>query len=557
MKSLYPFIKLFKKQLWWILLGLALSCLTILSSIGLLSLSGWFISASAFASLSYQAASSFNFFLPSGGVRAFSMARIGGRYGERVTTHEATFKILTNIRVWFYEKIEPVAPSCLARYKSGDILTRIVSDIDALDGLYIRIILPVIVFIFTAATVLFFFSFFNLTIAVISVAMLVFTGIFVPLISWLLAKKTANELASKTACLKTETVEYVQGLSVLKLFQSDKEKISKLSEHSNKLIASQSHMASITGFSSALMTIFLGSTIVVTVWLACELVVHQQLNGANIALLALGVIGMYESVLMLPVAFQYLGKVVRSAERLHELANQKNNIKYGLQEYTAIDISFNYQDVSFSYHEDKKNPVLAGINIEVAAQQKIAIVGETGSGKTTLMYLLARFGIPSSGSIYVNGISIEEFTEKSLRGMFTIVQQNEHVFNTTIRENLLLGNAFATEDEMHHVLKVVQLEKYILGLDLGIDSATGEKGCYLSGGQRKRLVLARALLRDTPVYVMDEPTEGLDKKTELELIDSLLNYLSEKTLVIITHSPNTANKMNDQYVMQAGKLIAK
>ncbi len=557
MKPLIPFIKLFKKQLWWILLGLALSYLTILSSIGLLSLSGWFISASAFASLSYQTAANFNFFLPSGGVRAFSMARIGGRYGERVTTHEATFKILTNIRVWFYDKIEPLAPTYFAKYKSGDLLTRIVSDIDALDSLYIRIILPVIVFIVTTLTVLFFFSFFSLKIAFISVGALVMAGVFIPLFSWVMAKKIANQLSVKTAHLKTETVEYVQGLSVLKLFQSDRMKIAELSGHSDELINSQKQMSSITGVSAALMTIFLGISILLTVWFACDLVVQNQLNGANIALLALGVIGMYESVLMLPVAFQYLGKTIRSAERLLELTNEVSSIEYGIQENINQKLTINYRDVCFSYTNNEIYPVLSNINLEISPNQKVAIVGETGSGKTTLMYLLSRFWLPTSGNIFINDTPIEKFTEESLRNMFTFVQQNEHVFNTSIRENLLLGNHAATEDEMRQVLSVVQLEKYIEGLSLGLDNATGEKGCYLSGGQRKRLVLARALLRDTAVYILDEPTEGLDKKTELALIDSLLNYLSGKTVIVVTHSPNTANRMQNQYVMQTGKLFAK
>ena len=557
MSALFPFIKLFKKQLWWIILGIALSYITILSSIGLLSLSGWFISAAAYASLSYNLASNFNFFLPAAGVRFFSMARIGGRYGERLSTHEATFKILTDIRVWFYEKVEPFVPEQLIHYKSGDLLTRIVTDIDALDSLYIRIILPFIVFVMTVVFVLVFFSFFSIKIALISAGTLVLAAVSIPIFSSIIARKTSRALTAKTAKLKTETIEYVQGLAVLKLFKSDHLKVERLKSHSSSLVNEQRKMSHYTGLGSMMMTIFLGISIVLAVWIACDLVSNDRLNGANIALLALGVIGMYESVLVLPVAFQYIGKIILSAERLLKVVDEKP-VVFGEVAAVKEDFQISFNQIYFTYPSqgsEKIKPVLNNVNITFNPKEKIAIVGSTGSGKTTLINLLSRFWQPTSGTIQVAGIDLTEYSESSIRDMFIIVPQNDHIFNTTIRKNLLLSNPHATQEMMEEVLKVVFLDKYIQGLSLGLDSPTGENGCKLSGGQRKRLVLARALLKNASVYIFDEPTEGLDKKTENNLMDSMLNYLNEKMLIIITHSMTAAQKMNRHLSVANGKLI--
>jgi len=557
MKSLIPFIKLFKKQLWWVILGVSLTYVTIMSSIGLLSLAGWFISATAFASLSYSLASTFNFFLPSAGVRFFSMVRIGGRYAERLATHEATFKILTNIRVWFYKKIEPLAPAHLIKYKSGDLLTRIVSDIDALDNLYIRILLPCVAFIFIAISVLFYFSFFSVEIAILSVSILVFAATVIPAFSAIISKNTAQQLTKKTADLKTETVEYVQGLAVLKLFQFDKQKCQQLNTHSNDLIEQQKSMSHFSGVNAMLMTLFLGGAIVVVVWVACELVLTKELSGSNIALLALGVIGMYESVLMLPTAFQYLGKTIASARRLLDVISEEPTVVYGDGIAVKEAVNITYENVFFRYDSDKnrKRYILNDISFELKPKDKVAIIGTTGSGKTTLINLLARFWNVTSGRIKLSGIDLIEFSEKALREMFVIVPQNDHVFNTTIRENLLLGNPDATDAMMYSILKVVCLEKYINRLQDGLDSFTGEHGSKLSGGQRKRLVLARALLKDALVYVLDEPTEGLDKKTEIELMDSILTYLKDKTVIIVTHSLHATSKMEKCISISDGMLV--
>lgn len=195
MRNLIPFIKLFKNQTQWMLLGTLLAWSAILMGIGLMSLSGWFISYTGYlATTTYAIATSFNYFYPSAGVRSFSLGRILSRYGERILTHEATFRIITDIRVWFYQKLEPLAPSHLYKYKSGDLLTRLVNDIGALDNLYIRIISPTVVFVLASLTIAILFSFFSLSLALLTFIALLLIGFVIPLVSSLLAMKKLKVL---------------------------------------------------------------------------------------------------------------------------------------------------------------------------------------------------------------------------------------------------------------------------------------------------------------------------------------------------------------------------
>ncbi len=548
MRALIPFLKLFRRQLKWMTIGTFLAFLAILASIGLLSLSGWFISATGFvATASIIVAHQFNYFYPAAGVRAFSVLRIVTRYGERVFTHEATFKLLTDIRLWIYNRLLPLAPSHLMEYKSGDLLSRLVNDVNQLDNLYIRIISPTIVLLLSILLIGVFFSFLSLSIALFTMGFAAFAGFVVPLISAQLAKKNANQLAQETAILKTAITQHIHSMAELKIFNADHSHAKEIHMQSKALIHSQQKMAFFSGFGSFLMTLALGAAIWVSLWISVSLVEAGKLNGAFIALFALGIMGLFEAIMPLPVAYQYLGQTLRSAKRILTLTQQKPSVVFPqsadkLELISKDNASITFNHVCFGYSPHTK--VLQDFNLAIQAKEKIALFGPTGSGKSTIVNLLARFWNPESGEILIGKNNIKHFDEKSLYQNITIISQHSHIFNNTIKENLKIAKEDATDDELYHALDLVDLKDFVQSLPNQLNSWTGELGKHLSKGQMRRLTLARMLLSDAPIIVLDEPTEGFDKITEAKVINSIWTYLQDRTLILITHNQTLLNKVD-------------
>ncbi|MED7789496.1 cysteine/glutathione ABC transporter ATP-binding protein/permease CydC [Francisella sp. 19X1-34] len=543
MRNLIPFIKLFKNQTQWMLLGTLLAWSAILMGIGLMSLSGWFISYTGYlATTTYAIATSFNYFYPAAGVRSFSLGRIVSRYGERVLTHEATFRILTDVRVWFYEKLEPLAPSHLYRYKSGDLLTRLVNDIAALDNLYVRILSPTIVFILASVTIALLFCFFSFTLALLTFIALLFIGFIIPLFSSLLAMKKSYNLNSTSAELKTDITEHVASLAELKIFDLEGKHFEKIRQQNSSLLDQEQKISIISGLGNALMTLALGLTVVMVTAFAVKLTEVGYINGAFIALIFLAIMAVFESIVPLPLAYQYLGKTLSASKRILNITDAKPDIVFPESELAINKSNISFKDVCFSYTVDQ--PVLKDFSLEIQMNEKVAFFAPTGSGKSTVINLLARFWDINSGEILIGDKNIKEFSEGQLRNQMTIINQSPHIFNTTIRENLLLAKSDATDEELSLVLEKVQLKTYLESLPKGLNTWTGELGKHLSGGQQKRLALARAFLQDKPVLILDEPTEGLDKETEKLVFKNLKELMINKTVIFITHNAKLLNSFD-------------
>lgn len=535
MKNLIPFIKLFRNQTQWMLLGTLLAWSAILMGIGLMSLSGWFISYTGYlATTTYAIATSFNYFYPAAGVRSFSLGRIVSRYGERVLTHEATFRILTDVRVWFYEKLEPLALSHLYKYKSGDLLTRLVNDIAALDNLYVRILSPTVVFVLASFTIAILFCFFSFTLALLTFIALILIGFIIPLFSSLLAMKKSYNLNIISAELKTDITEHVNSLAELKIFDLEGKHFEKIIQQNSNLLRQEEKISVISGFGSALMTLALGLTVVMVTVFAVKLTEAGYINGAFIALIFLAVMAAFESIMPLPLAYQYLGKTLSASKRILNITDAKLDVEFLDAQLDVKQFNVNFKNVSFGYTSEQ--PILKDFSLEILENQKIALFAPTGRGKSTIINLLARFWDINSGEILIGNKNIKEFSEDQLRNLMTIINQSPHIFNTTIRENLLLAKSDAMDEELKSALEKVQLKDYLESLPKGLDTWTGELGRHLSGGQQKRLALARAFLQDKPILILDEPTEGLDKQTENLVFENLQELMKNKTVIFITHN---------------------
>ena len=535
MKNLIPFIKLFKNQTQWMLIGTLLAWSTILMGIGLMSVSGWFISYTGYlATTSYAIATSFNYFYASAGVRTFSLGRIVSRYGERILTHEATFKILTDVRVWFYNKLEPLAPAHLFKYKSGDLLSRLINDIAALDNLYIRILSPTLVFLLATLSITILFCFFSFTLALCTALALLIIGFVIPALASLLGYKKSYQLNQASNELKTDITEHVNSLAELKIFDLGDSHKTKILQANDTLLKQEAKLSILTGLSSAFMTLALGLTIIMVTAFAVNLTATGQINGAFIALIFLALMAMFEALMPLPLAYQYLGKTLSASKRILNITDSKPSVCYPKQSAIVNDYSIKFDDISFGYNDSQD--IFENFSLEIKAKEKVALFSPTGAGKSTLINLLARFWDTNSGSIAIGGIDIKTLSEDTLRESMTIINQSPHIFNTTIRENLLLANQDATDDELYTALENVLLANHVKSLPQGLDTWTGELGRHLSGGQQKRLAVARAFLQDKPILILDEPTEGLDRKTEKLVFENLCKLMEDKTVILITHN---------------------
>ena len=539
------------------ILGTVLGLLAMISVVGLLSLSGWFISAAAYAGLTAATAQLFNFFHPSIGVRFFAIGRTLARYAERIVTHDVTFRILQSLRSWFYVHLEPLAPARLLMLRSADILNRIVADIDALDNLYLRVISPSIVAGVMAILVVIFLGLIDPSIALTVAFFMVLAGLGVPAMASRIGRTGGKNLTHLISELRVRIVDTLQGMPELLVFGGNLRQMDSVAQSSRALLKCQLRMSHIRGASLALITLFAGLAVIATLYMAVKLTHLDLLDGPVLVLILLAVMASFEAVLPLPIAYQYLGQTREAGRRLLEIIDTDPQVVFTTRPVPLpkkVDVFF--EKVCFRYHA--QGPwVLKDIDFRITAGRRVAVIGETGSGKSTLMHLLVRFWNPDSGCIRLGDDKIDRFSEPALRRLISTVSQQPHMFNATLKENLLMANPDASEDDLLSALETAQLFEFVKDLPDGLDTWIGEAGQLLSGGQAKRVAVARAVLHKAPLWVLDEPTEGLDPITENKMMQALKRHTAGKTMLLITHRLVDLHWMDQIVMLDRGRIIGR
>ncbi|MEJ2166605.1 MAG: cysteine/glutathione ABC transporter ATP-binding protein/permease CydC [Desulfobacterales bacterium] len=556
-RQLAPFIKLLRHHLKWMALGTGLGLLAVASAVGLLALSGWFICAAAFAGLSATSAQLFNFFHPSIGIRLFAIGRTLARYAERVVTHDTTFRILQSLRSWFYIHLEPLTPSRLMMFRSGDMLNRIVADIDALDNLYVRVLSPSVIALLTTFLTTAFLWRVDPLIALAAGLFLLIAGFGIPAAALRLGAAGGHQLTHCLSDLRIRIVDAVQGLPELLVFGALPQHLEGVALSSRKLVKTQLQMSHIRGMTAALITLLSGLAVLSVLFLAANLVTRGSLDGAGLALATLAVMASFEAVAALPAAYQYLGRTQHAGRRLLEIVQAQTQVLFPEQSVILPrSPGLTFRKVGFRYHE-KAAFALNAVDFEVPAGRRLAVIGATGSGKSTLVRLLARFWDPVSGQIFLGNEDVRNFSEPDLRRLISVVSQQPHMFNATLKENLLLARPGAKDDDLWAALDAVQLSDFVNELPDGLQTWIGEAGHLLSGGQVRRLAVARAILHNAPIWVLDEPTEGLDPISEKEMMRALKAQTEDRTLLLITHRLVDLNWMDQVVMLDRGRIIAR
>ncbi|MBD2778993.1 heme ABC transporter ATP-binding protein/permease CydC [Xenorhabdus szentirmaii] len=552
MRVLFPFLALYRRHWFLISLGMVLAIVTLLASIGLLTLSGWFLAGTAF--VGFEGLYTFNYMLPAAGVRGAAIFRTAGRYGERLVSHDATFRVLAHLRVFAFQKILPLSPGGIARFRQGEVLNRLVADVETLDHLYLRVISPVLAAFVVIVVLTFGLAFLNITLAYTLGGIMLGLLLILPFAFYHAGKSYGRNITAQRGQYRTLLTSALQGQAELTVFGALRRFRQTMTEVESSWLKNQQNQAHLTGLSQAVMIFSTGMTVTLMLWLSAAGFGEYGQPGALIALVAFCTLAAFEALAPVTVAFQHMGQVLSSATRVSQLMHQKPEIifpDHGPQ--MSHHLSLEIKDVDFTY-PNQPLPVLKNISLSLKSGEHIALLGKTGCGKSTLLQLITRAWNAYGGEITLNKQPISSYEEATLRSMISVVPQRIHVFSHTLRENLLLAKPNATDDELEIVLKKVGLGN-LLYTDEKLNCWMGDGGRQLSGGEQRRLGIARALLHDAPLMLLDEPTEGLDINTEQQILSLLRHSCQHKTLIVVTHRLTGLQHMDQICVMDNGHII--
>lgn len=540
-------------------LAALLGSFTILSSVGLLATSAYLISMAAL----HPSVAVLQVAIV--GVRFFGIARGVFRYAERLVSHKATFKLLANLRVWFYNALEPLIPARLLQYKhgeiselrSGDILRRAISDIDELQQFYLRVLAPPAVALIIGICMWIFFGAFGGIFALIYIVSFIISAIIVPLFAHLLGKRSGREMVTTRAELQTMLVDSVQGIADLVAFGQEERQAQQIAVLNKRTKVLQMMTAYVSGLEGSITNLLMNGTAWVLLFSAIPLVYEHRLNGILLAVLVLAALSAFEAVIPLPNAFQQLSGNLESARRLFEIVDAQPAIaNLVTPSPEPQDQSIQVEHLTFRYNADEPD-VLQDVTFTLPPNQCLAIVGPSGSGKSTLAQLLLRFWDYQQGEIKLGGYPLKAYQQDDLYTHLSVVEQDTHLFNTSIRENLMLARSDASEEEMIAAAKQAQLHDFVQTLPRGYDTHVGEQGLRLSGGERQRVAIARAFLKDTPILILDEPTVNLDAITERAVMDAINALRNGRTTFLVTHRLVAMETVNEILVLREGRIAER
>ncbi|MGW7225750.1 thiol reductant ABC exporter subunit CydD [Streptomyces cyaneofuscatus] len=533
-------------------LALLLGSLAVGSAVGLMAVSGWLISrASEQPPVLYL-------MMAVTATRAFGIGRAVFRYAERLVSHDAVLKLLAELRVAVYRGLERVAPAGLRTVRRGDLLSRLVADVDALQDYWLRWLLPAGTALTVSVAAVGFTGWLLPEAGVILAVGLLVAGVGVPLVSGGVARRTERQLAPARAALATRVTDLLGGTAELTVAGALPARQAHMRGADTLLTRIASRAATATALGGGLSALVCGLTVVAAASVAVPAVNDGRLTGVALAVVVLTPLAAFEAVTGMPLAVQYRQRVLRSAERVYEVLDAPVPVQEPASpaDAPASPFPLEVRGLSARYPGAGRD-ALAALDLTLVPGRRIAVVGPSGSGKTTLAQVLLRFLDASSGTYSLGGVRADALDGDTVRRSVGLCAQDAHVFDSSIRENLRLARTGATDAELDDALARARLLEWVRSLPEGLDTPVGEHGARLSGGQRQRLALARALLADFPVLVLDEPAEHLDLATADALTADLLAATEGRTTVLITHRLAGVEAVDEVLVLDAGRVVQR
>jgi len=542
-------------------LAVLLGCATVASNMGLLGMAAYLIAAAALKPLLILLT------LPIYIVRFMGVSRAVARYAERLVAHDVTFRLLAVLRTRVYARLAPLAPARLLAYRSGDVLARLVGDVEELQNLYLGVVAPLVVAIAIAALTASLFALFSQTLAWAALVFLAAAGAGVPLLAGVLSRGLGYRQLTARAALQTEIVDGLQGMQdILACGHPDRYRRG-VATLDGALARVQRRVALIGGARQAVHDLLMNLAMWTLLVLAIPLVAARTIDGVYLGFLALIILASFEAVQPLGPAVQSLGRSLAAGGRLFEVIDAAPVVTDPVAPLPApTGAGLDVDGVAFSYQEDDDaaragddddDAALRGITFSLRPGRRVAIVGPSGSGKSTIVRLIVRAWDPARGTIRLGGADIRRYRLDDLRAAVGVVAQDTYIFTDTMRGNLLLARPDATDGDLARALEQAQLADFVRDLPEGLDTWVGEHGLRLSGGERQRLAIARALLKDAPLLILDEATANLDPLTERAVLDALDALMQGRTVLLITHRLVALDRMDEILVLDQGRIVER
>ncbi|MGJ7415814.1 thiol reductant ABC exporter subunit CydD [Streptomyces cinereoruber] len=533
-------------------LALLLGSLALGSAVGLMAVSGWLISRAS------EQPPVLHLMMAVTATRAFGIGRAVFRYAERLVSHDAVLRMLADLRVSVYRRLERIAPAGLGRTRRGDLLSRLVQDVDALQDYWLRWLLPVGAALVVGVGAAGFTAWLLPEAgAVLAVGLLV-AGIAVPAAGGALARRAERRLAPARGALATAVADLLRGCAELTVAGALRSRTERAREADGALTGIASRQAAATALGAGLSALVCGLTVAAAALVGVQAVREGRLDGVSLAVVVLTPLAAFEAVTGLPLAVQYRQRVKHSAERVFEVLDAPVPVREPRTPAAPPVGPFPLELSGLSArYTGQERPALTGFGLTLEAGRRIAVVGASGSGKTTLAQVLLRFLDVEHGTYRLGGVPAWELDGDAVRRLVGLCAQDAHLFDSSVRENLRLAKVGADDGELREALRRARLLDWVDGLPDGLDTLVGEHGARLSGGQRQRLALARALLADFPVLVLDEPAEHLDLATADALTDDLLRATEGRTTVLITHRLHGLDAVDEVLVLDAGRTVQR
>ncbi|WP_080873994.1 thiol reductant ABC exporter subunit CydC [Oceanobacillus timonensis] len=543
MKDLSLVMKMMLKEKKDILLSIFFGFLAGVTAVSLFAASGYLISQAAFAPPIYT------LMVLVASVKLLGITSAVSRYGERYFSHRGTFTILKNIRLKVYDRIEPLANRILQKYRSGDILARIVGDVESLQHFFLRVFYPPVVLAAVFIATIFFTLYLSVGVALTMIAGTVVVLFIFPSLFYLFQKKTAISMREKRGALSSTFTDYLYGFRELTIFQqaeSKKQQVNRDMHQYEEMKAKENRQLAIREAIVIFFSFFIAVIILVQ---AGFYVAEGNLAGTLLAMLFMIAITVFEDAPSMAVLPAHLEESKASSQRLMDVWENETQAEAAVHELdTDVPIHVDFKDVSIHYPNERKAAVQHA-TFQIKPGKNIAIVGPSGSGKSTLMQALLTFAPIQSGHIFVNGKELSTIVPDSLWRQMNVSLQHNHFFYGSMYENLQFANKEATTEACRTALDKVQLGHFSL------EDQVLEKGTNLSGGEKQRLALARLFLRDASIWLLDEPTSSLDAITEQQIMDEIEQATTYQTVVTIRHRLTGLEKMDQIIVMNHGDIV--
>ncbi|TCI36479.1 thiol reductant ABC exporter subunit CydC [Exiguobacterium sp. SH4S7] len=544
MNSLWTITKWMMKEKKDIILSIFFGYTAGLAAVALFAASGYLVSRAGLVPPLYA------LMVPVVLIKLFGVIRAGSRYRERLASHRATFTILSELRVRFYRQLEPLVPNIFAKYRSGDLLARVVGDVESLQNYFLRVFYPPIILVLVFLSTIFFVTFFSMTVSLWLVFGVFVTGFLIPILFAGIRAKHDQEIRALRGDLSSGVTEMMYGYRDLLLHDQLGQTRDDLLARSDCYAAAQRQDVTNQFFNSSLVV---AASLLVS-WgvlaIGAYLVVDGELDGLFLAMLVMMSLTAFENVTPMAVFPGHYADSKQAANRLLEVVEPSDHLvaaeaaRDDIALQTAPDISF--ERVSYRY-PDTFRAVLDTVDVTLPRGSKTVIVGPSGSGKSTLLQLLLAFVRPETGEVRIEGQRLNEVTQTSVWSQASVVMQENHFFFGTVRDNLALAGDFS-DDEMELALRSVRL-------GFALDEPMLEKGANLSGGERQRLAIARALLKNGLLWILDEATSALDARTESDVFAEIFRKADEATLVMVSHRLTGLERFDQIIVMEAGRII--